>query len=434
LALASFAGAQESGGSNLTFSVGQTLRYTTNDGFDADADSAFRAQTNLGFAYRSETRRDSFALSVNSGFTFSPDDGGDTGVIEPTVNLSYGRTSKSAEFTLNGSFRSIDLDGFVDEDSDGDLVAFDGGTRTDINGSIGLVFGKNAPLGGSFNVSQSIRDYSDTTDPDLLDVVTTHADGTITLKFDDRFTGRLFAGWTDTDEDNGGTDRTTTRVGAGLDILVDPTLTAGMDLTYANTETAESGVSASEDGLGLSLRANKRLPNGSLSARISTDIEQNGRRTSFSIDRDYELKNGNFGFTFGGSQSDAADFSPLYGLRYNTELVRGGNLSASLNQKYNVETDGDEAISTNLAVSYNQALSRTSNFSTGFSYRDKNVVSGDEADASRWDFNVQYRHNLTRDWGLVGGYTRSLATEDGEADRSSDSIFVSIDRTFGWRP
>ena len=438
IAFAHVADAQELGGANLTFNVSQTLRYTDNSGFDADGDSAFRSQTDLGFGYSSQTRSDDFSISVNSGFILSPNDDVDTGIIEPTVRLNYRRTGKTSEFTVGGSFRSVDLDNFVvgDDENDSDVFVLDGGTRTDINGSVGLVFGEGLPLGGSLSLSQSIRDYSDTSDPDLSDETTTRASGTLFLRFDDRITGRLTSSWTDLDEsdDVDGTDRTTITYGAGLDFLVNRTLTTGIDVTYFDIETVEGGVTTQEDGIGLTLTANQTLPNGSLRGRLSTEIEQNGRRDSFSVDRDYELKNGNFGWTFGGSQSEVADFSPIYGLRYNTELVRGGNLGANLSQTYNVDADGDEEINTNLTVSYNQALSRVSNFSTSFSFRDNNVVSGDEADASRWDLSLRYRHNLTRDWGLVGGYTRSFATADDEADRSSNTVFVGIDRSFGWRP
>jgi len=428
------ADAQDSGGSNLSLSVSQTLRYSDNTDLEVDASSAFSAQTNLGLSYSSQTRSEAFSFSANTGLVFSPNDDVDTGIIDPSLRFSYGRTSRTAEFNISGFYRSVELNSFIDdEDPETGLTVLDAGTRTDISGSILMAFGRDRPFGGSFTLSGSNRDYTDTIDPNLLDMTTLSANSVFNLRFDDRITGRLTAGWTEVDED-GGTDQTTLRFGTGVSLLVNPTLTVGVDLNYFDIESRENGAVDREDGFGVTATASQTLPNGGLSGRVSSSIEQNGRRNSFSVSRNWELQNGQFGLTVGGSDSSDTDFSPLYGLNYNTELVRGGNLSASLNQAYDIESDGDEAINTNLTVSYSQALSRVSNVSTSLAYRDTNSLSGDIEDATRWDFNVRYRHSLSRDWGLVSGYTYSFATSDGLEDRDSNTIFFGVDRAFEWRP
>ena len=414
--------------------MSQTLRYSDNQDLSEDPTSAFSARTNLGLTYSSQTRNQSFTFGANTGLVLSPNDDVETGIVEPTYRFSYGRTSKTAEFNISGSYRSFDLNTFIDdEDPETDLTVLDSGTRTDVNGSIGLEFGKDQPLGGSLTVTGSNRDYSGTTDPELIDTTTINANGVLRLRFDDRITGRLTAGLTEIDED-GGTDQTTIRFGTGVDLAVNPTLTVGLDLNYFDIESRTGNATDREDGFGLTATANQSLPNGSLSGRVSTSIEQNGRRNSFSVSRNWELKNGNFGVTLGGSDSSETDFAPLYGLNYSTELVRGGNLSASLNQTYSIESDGDEALNSSFNLAYSQALTRVSNLSTSLAFRDTNRLSGDIEDASRWDFNVQYRHSLTRDWGLVGGYTYSFATSEDTEDRDSNSIFVGVDRAFQWRP
>ena len=109
-------------------------------------------------------------------------------------------------------------------------------------------------------------------------------------------------------------------------------------------------------------------------------------------------------------------------------------LSANLSQSFNVANDGAETVYTSMKLSYQTALTRVSNISTAFTFRDSKGVNVDGEDASRMDLSVRYRHELARDWGLVGGYTYSYATEDGQDDRSTNTVFVGLDKTFNWRP
>ena len=430
-ALACSAGAQDSGGLNASLSVSQTLRYSTNDGFGS-GDGTFRAQTDLGFSLSSQTRTDGLTLQANSGLYVTGDDF-EIGIKDPSLSLAYQRTSKRSDFTARLSYRTLDLGSYIASDEDDlSLTILDNGTRKNVDGSVALVFGKDMPLGGTVSLSRSSVDYEDVADPDLVDSVTTSLASQVNLKIDHRITGRVTASWSELDQDVA--DRVTIVGGVGADFLVNKNLTVGADLTYNVVETTNATSSSTNEGWGASVNATQRLPDGSISGEFRTGFNQNGRESSVNISGQRQLKNGTLGASIGGTLSDDSDFAPLYGLSYSTELVKGGMLSAKLTQSFNVANDGAETVATNMNVSYQTALTRVSNISTAFTFRDSKGVNVDGEDASRMDLSVRYRHELARDWGLVGGYTYSYATEDGQDDRSTNTVFVGLDKTFNWHP
>ena len=418
--------AQDAGGLNGSISLSQRLSYGTTGGLTSAGD--FTAQTDVGLSLASQTRSDSFSLDVGSGLSWNSDDG--VNFSDPLFRLSYARESRDSAFTAGLTYRTFDFDSqFSEQTLDGDFTILGAGTRTDATAVVGLEFGRTAPVGGSLNVSHAIRDYEGTIDPDLVDTSTTSINGQVNLAFDPRITGRLTGGWTLVDQPGSGR-QTTTSLGAGVSLDVNQTLTTDVSLTYNVVDTEGS---ATRQGFGLGASFNQTLQNGNLSGNLSTDIGQNGRGTNLSLSRSLALQNGSVSLTAGGSYSDSSGFSPLYGLSYQTELVSGGNLSANLSQNFTTNLDGDEAVNSNLSVNYSQALSRVSSISTGFTFRDNDVTNVSGEDSSRMDLNVSYRQEFAQDWGVVGGFTHSLARQDGSAETSSNTFFVALDKTFAWR-
>jgi len=64
---------------------------------------------------------------------------------------------------------------------------------------------------------------------------------------------------------------------------------------------------------------------------------------------------------------------------------------------------------------------------------DTNVLGVDE-DTSRFDFDLSYNREVTRDWDMVVGYTHSRSTSDTATDRDSNTIFLRLQRDFEFRP
>lgn len=420
--------AQDAGGLTGSLSVSQRLSYGTSTGFVGGGD--LQAQTNVGLSLASQTRSQSFSLDVGSGLAWSSEDTTSFEFANPNFRLSYGRESKNAGFSAGLTYRTVDLESqFVLETLDGDFTVLGSGTRTDASASVGLEFGRTDPIGGSLSASHRIIRYDGTLDPELLDSDTTNVSGQVNLRFDPRITGRVSGSWTYVDQSDGST-RTTTSVGVGAALEVNQTLTTDIGLNYS---IVESSTSATREGFGLSASLSQTLQNGSLTGSISTDIGGSGRATNINIGRSMSLQNGSVSASIGGSFTDDSGFSPLYGFSYETEIVRGGNLSANLTQVFNATLDGEEAVRTNLSVNYNKALDRVSSISSGFTFRDNNVTSTTGEDSSRLDLNLNYRRELAQDWGIVGGYTHSISREDGEADRSTNTFFLGVDKTFNWR-
>ena len=47
---------------------------------------------------------------------------------------------------------------------------------------------------------------------------------------------------------------------------------------------------------------------------------------------------------------------------------------------------------------------------------------------------ASYRRALTRDWTLATGYTHRLNREEGAGTARSNTLFVTLQRDFAWRP
>jgi hypothetical protein len=64
----------------------------------------------------------------------------------------------------------------------------------------------------------------------------------------------------------------------------------------------------------------------------------------------------------------------------------------------------------------------------------RNELGNNPNDGQRYDINLTYRYALTRDWGLLGGYSHRVSTSDNDNDRRSNTIFIGLERSFGWTP
>mgnify|MGYP002621465074 CR=1 FL=1 len=137
----------------------------------------------------------------------------------------------------------------------------------------------------------------------------------------------------------------------------------------------------------------------------------------------------------GGVKRESDDsFDPTYSLSFAQELPRGAQLSLQASQEFQTIGTGDEAINSRVSANYSTPISTVSSLTASVNYRDTNGLGTNTDNATRLDLGLSYTHSLAQDWGLTGGYSRSFASEDGEQDRTSDTVFVGLQKTFEWRP
>ena len=124
---------------------------------------------------------------------------------------------------------------------------------------------------------------------------------------------------------------------------------------------------------------------------------------------------------------------PLVDISYRQQRP-SGVLSFGLSQRVNTDNNNNEEITTSLRASYDHQINNVSSFGLSGSFFNRNELQQGGNDGQRIDLSLTYRHDLTRDWGLVGGYTHSLSAEDNRRDRRSNTIFVGLQRSFAWSP
>ena len=432
---ASVSWAQDSNPNGVTFNVSQNLNYSDNLDFNAAETSGFRSQTALSLGYSSETRVEGLQFSASTTAEFGTDDGAANAFSDPLLQLSYRRESKNAGIEAGINFRRADVSSILGSQAliDAGFITIDNGFQTDLGTSIGFDFGRTDLISGSISYSSDSRRFTETSDPDLIDFDSRSVSARVNLRFDPRITGRITASRTDFDED-GGLQRTTTSFGVGANFSVSQTLSVDASINSNETERTEAGSTTVNDGIGFNLTASQQLQGGSITASLASSSNENGRRTTLSFGRELELRNGSLNFTLGGVRDDDGNFDPTYNVSYAQELPRGAQISVQAGQAFETSSAGDEAINSNVAASYSRPLTEVSSLSATANYRQTTGFGSNDDDASRLDLGVSYQHSLAQDWGLVGGYNRSFATEEGEPDRTSNSFFVGLQKTFDWRP
>lgn len=428
--IATASAAQDTETNGVSLTVSQNLNYD----LDGDESNSFRALTGLQLNYGTATRANGFQFTASTGLEFGGEDS-INGFLDPIVSVSYRQESKNAGITASANLRQAEVSSILGVENlvDPGFVTIDSGRQTDVNYSVGYDFGRTDPISGSITYSNNARRYAETDDATLLDFENHAVTGQVNLRFDDRIVGRVSASFTEYSED-GGLSRTSAGYGIGANLAVNQTLSVDASLNFDETERTDSGITTTTDGLGFTLAANQSLPDGSLSARLSSFVNENGRSTTVNVSRAMELRNGSLSFSLGGVRDEDGEFDPTYSIGYEQELPRGALVSIEASQTFNTSIDGVDSINTSAAATFSTPLTTVSSFQATANYRETNGLDLSEVDASRLDLGLTYQHDLAQDWGLVGGYNRSFTTEDGEADQTSDTVFVGLQKNFEWRP
>lgn len=434
--------AQE-GGLQLTLDFAQSLRASDNNEFIASpSGNTYFARTDLGFGLKSETSSQIFSLDFGAALEaghFADTTGSGSEIKDEYARLSYSRETSSARLSTNASITRFDVtDNELSDDFDNtDLVA-DVGVRNQYKFGAGLETGIGGPFGLSLNGSFTKQDYTDTTDPSLFDNDTRAFDATARFRVTPTVDLRALAGISEyTAEDTLATERVKTYVGLGVDYEISPSLQFSGELRHDRTETTETiglvRVVRVEDGPGLDLTLTHDRPNGTLAVSFASDISSTGRRNNLSVERSMELPRGALSYSLGVTKSDNTDLEPTLGLTYEQELARG-SFNVSLTQTALTDNDDDEALRTRLSAGYSQEINTISGWDAGLSFADYNVLTVGGTDTRRIDLDLSYRRELTRDWDLRVGYEHAYLTETGSANKRSNTVFVTLERSFSFSP
>jgi hypothetical protein len=391
---------QEGGGVLLTFGIDQRFSWEDNPELEIPSTGdRFRSDTRLSFGGVSETSRD--RLSFNLAGTLRGEDAGDGfdfGLDSPSAELAYTRLGYSSSFTISGFLRETDLDEgrALIEGEDGSLpvLIFEDGTARSKGAQLDYTWGEGMPLGGSLRTGLTDTTYSDTTDPDLMD------------------------------------NRTIT-AGAGLRFALNEVTDATLDLDHRRYDEDDDPAGA-EDSTTLSAGLVRSLPRGNLRGELSTTQDEDGTRNGLSFGRTFELPRGSLSFDLGLTDVAGSGTYPTGALDWRQELARGA-FSAQFSSAVIDDTDNEETLVTALSLALTQELTTRVGLNLGASW-----VRREELDTSlvtdNASINASLSYALTEDWAMNFGATHKVEDEDDFGRADSSSVFLSVGRTFDWRP
>jgi hypothetical protein len=440
--LAAVAGAAlaQDGGLNLTGRFAETLEFSDNPDFTSDfSGTALRSRTDLSFGLESVTAEQSIAVDFGAAwrYTLSTSDDQPTreGLTDPFFVLAYERNSATSLLSFSASYRESDtgdLSFVVDPDSQ-DLVVDDGTVaRTGLN--FGLETGIGEPFGLSIDANYQRRVYTDTFDPDLTDNEFFRFAGRARFQVTPTTAPSLIAIYSDdNDFDTSDYKRITTRLGFGINHELSQTQTIGLDITSDVIDTTENGTTTTDEGYSFVLAYGQELTNGDFSVEVSSVFENIGEQNTVSFSRNLDLPDGELAFLVGLNNYGSSDIYGLLGIEYTREF-RDAVLSARVQQRLDQDTSSnDEFLNRLLEVDYSKEINSVSGWQTSFGYFQSEDLT-DGSTTEQTNFQVSYRRDLTRDWNMVGGYRYRNLTSTTEADRNSNTIFLTIQRDFFGRP
>lgn len=440
---------QETGGPLLTFDVSTRLEADDNPGLAVTKPSkpTILSETRLTFGAESVTRGQSLRLSLSDTFRFGdgPAAPVDADFVAPQITLSYSREVPNAVLDLSASLQTRDLDGDIDEDdvlANPAVLTEDQGTLT--TRRIGALYetGRTDPLGLRGTVNWVGRDYQDTTDPDLFDSETLSFGATVFLRPNGAGGGTEYSLSYDRSlyqaEDAVLTERETQTLTLGFSGRIDAAtvLSARAGWTEIDETLRLFPLTVPGDsGLNAGLTLSRELANGSAAISLDRSVTSAGDRTDLDLARSLETPTGALDLSLGLTQVAGGDLLPTAGVSY-TLARPSQSLSLGLSTGISVSDDADLQRTTTLDVGYRYEISALDALTLDLGYTWVGDAEGGTAitDVGRATLTAGYSRALTEDWSLNSGYTYRSYDEEGAGTATSNTLFVTLGRSFSWRP
>ncbi len=417
-----------------TLDVTQRLEWSDNPDLDVDGDSDFYGRTILGFGLESATSIQNFALNLGTDIEEFRDTNDQNFDFDNSfARLDYSRATRNASAGANLRYRQSDVDGdftFTDQDFDQDsnIITQTDGTRKVFGYALRGAVGEEAPLGASFDWDYNEINFEDTDD---FDNTLDQFSGQVDFRVDPRVTLSLTGRYLDFDtEDPDGTDRKEKDIGLASEFAVTPILTLDARLSYTDIER-RGGTNQDDDGISGEIGVTREMPNGTLGLRYASEVFANtdGRRSFLAVSRNMDLPLGALDVSVGVTGADAVGSDPLIEANYRYDLP-AAQLTFGLRQRVVVDDEDNEDINTSLRAAYDQEINLVSSFGVSLNFFDRNALDNDEDDAQRIEIGLNYRHDLTEDWGVVSGISYTALDEEDSDDRDRTTIFVGLQRSF----
>jgi hypothetical protein len=434
------AAAQEGG---LTARLGLSSGLLFQD--DSTSGDDIEASTGFTFGLRSVTDAHSFDASTGGRFLWRD---GELDFDNRAVDLSYAFATRRTEIGLTLGYREQDVTAgtLIDAlivDEDGEIVdvslVTDEGTRQSLTAQLSVETGIDGPFGTETSLRFSRVDYQGLITNSLNDSETIDLRTALRFEIDPLVTLRLTGRFSELDEaDTVNTLRTTTEAGASLTARIDPLWTASAGLRFSRIETeTDDGFGgrtvAIRDGGGFDIGLTRAFRTGELRASAQRELTTIGTRDRYALSGSMELARGG---EVGGALSwivfESGETAPALSLSY-AQPTRHGGFDLSLQQSAQIR-NSNEAIRTALSASYRHGLSRTQSLTLDGSLVAQDVLGTDVGDQELYEIGLGYNHALTAEWDLAARVEHRQIFETGAVDREINTLSLTLERQFSFRP
>ncbi|WP_172300541.1 hypothetical protein [Pseudoruegeria sp. HB172150] len=434
------AAAQEEGGPVLTFGISTSLSVSDNRELDPEsAGTTTLSETDLSVGFDSITRTQALRFAISD--TFRTGDGpgapAEPGFRGPNIALSYERFGLGSRLELSARQRIRDLDAELTEEDldDPNAAIVDRGTLTTRSLGFALETGLDRPLGSALSFSETRRDYSDTTDPDLEDSRTRSGSLALILRPGPATETRLTYTRSEYEADDvQGTERDTRSLSLGATRSVGPDTTLSASIGWTVIEETWSALPADppdETGFTASLGYLRDLPTGSLAIDLSHEVTTAGGWTQAGLTRAYDLPAGDIVLSLAAAFPENHDPEPAASLAWTAERP-GHSLRLALSSNPGIDDDGDLRRTTAASIAYGYEINTRDSLGLSLSY---GHVSGDAiTDRTRATASASYSRNLPQDWTLTTALTHRFSQSQNQKNANDNKIEIILAKQFKWSP
>ncbi|WP_347311612.1 hypothetical protein [Defluviimonas sp. SAOS-178_SWC] len=433
----------------LQFDIGVSSKLTVDDNFQLKQTSTGTStiwDNRVDLNLSSVTGVQDFSLNGSGVFRYADIPGRSiSGFEDPTIRLRYRLDGVNSRLTLTGRYRFVDrefLDPFQIEQEETNFNGLyaGGGTVTFKNAALNYVTGINDPLTFTLDLGHDEKDYDSTavaSNPRLFDTESDSIDANVSMKVSPLTSLRLSAGLTDySANDPNQTRRKTTDYAIGVVQDINPVLVLDAQVGYTEVETDTVLGTRRRDGATGAVTLTQTLPNGSVFAALDSALNQNGTRTTLRFGRDLQLPLGNLRASVGGTKTPGGDTYVVATVAYSRQL-KSSDITVSLNRAVSTNNINEDVLDTRLTVGYGYEIDANSRINLALNWgRSESAGIGAAPTIERTTLRASYSRDLTQDWAMTGGVQLRKRTDStpGVGDADSNSVFLSLDRTFNFRP
>jgi hypothetical protein len=431
----------------LQFDFGISSKLSFDDNFKLSNNSGGTStiwDNTLTFGLSNITPTQDLSLTASTVLRFAQIPGRSiNGFEDPTVRLQYKLNGVNSNLSIDGRYRNADrefLNPFQVEQEEQALGQLIGGggmvTWKDIGANYAA--GINDPLGFQLALKHSEQSYdsiAQAVNPVLFDRTTDTAQAIVTLKVSPIAQVRGSVGLTDYDaQDSVDTQRRTLDYAVGAVLDINPVLQLDGQLGYTDVTTDTNTGRATRSGATSAVTLTQTLPNGTVFGSFVSTVNQNGARSVLSFGRDFQLPNGNFTGNIGVTHTPAGNGHLSGALSY-SRTMRSSDVTVSAARAVSTNGANQDVLNTRIGVSYAYAINNDSTLNLALNWGRSQAADSAPGfnTTDRTTFTAAYTRALTQDWNVTGGLQmRHRSDTTGKAQ--SNSIFVTLDRNFSYRP